>query len=146
MSQIEINQKTHDFLNRKPGLLAVIGTNGHEGHPLLVPVWYRWDGKAILVWSLESRAWIQNALRDPKVGVSVQEESAPPMAVIMRGAATVETSDGSHIDDEIRRISQRYVPEESISGYLRDWPELRTIVRIVPQRIFVWGSNCDSRT
>ena len=139
MSQIEINQKTHDFLNREPGLLAVIGTNGREGHPLLVPVWYRWDGEAILVWSLESRAWIQNALRDPKVGVSVQEESAPQMAVIMRGAATVETSDGSPIDDEIRRISQRYVPEESIPGYLRDWPELRTIVRIVPQRIFVWG-------
>ena len=139
MSQIEINHKTHEFLNREPGLLAVIGTNGRDGHPLLVPVWYRWDDEAVLVWSLESRAWIQNALRNPKVGVSVQEESAPQMAVIMRGTATVETSDCLHIDDEIMRISQRYVPKESIPVYLRDWPELRTIVRIVPQRIFVWG-------
>ncbi len=138
MSQVEINTETHQFLNREPGLLAVIGTNGRHGYPLLVPVWYRWDGEAVLVWSLESRAWVQNVLRDPKVGVTVQEESAPQMAVIMRGTASVETSDGPRIDEEIARITRRYVPENSMDGYIRDWPELRTIVRIVPRRIFVW--------
>ncbi len=138
MSQVEINAETRHFLNREPGLLAVIGTNGRHGYPLLVPVWYRWDGEAVLVWSLESRAWVQNVLRDPKVGVTVQEESAPQMAVIMRGTASVETSDSPRIDEEIARITRRYVPENSIDGYIRDWPELRTIVRIVPRRIFVW--------
>ena len=138
MSPLELNTETHQFLNREPGLLAVIGTNAAHGYPLLVPVWYRWDGEAILVWSLESRAWIRNLASNPKAGVSVQEESAPQMAVIMRGTASVETSDDAHIDDEIRRITRRYVSEEDIEGYLRDWPELRTIVRIVPHKVFVW--------
>ena len=139
MKPLEITPETHEFLNREqPGLLAVIGSNTRQGYPLLVPVWYRWDGEAIIVWSLESRAWIQNVLRDPKVGVSVQEESPPQMAVMMRGDASVETSDGSHIDDEILRISRRYVSEENLDGYIADWPDLRTMVRIVPHKLYVW--------
>ena len=139
MSALEISPRTHEFLNREPGLLAVIGTNSRHGYPLMVPVWYRWDGDAILVWSLASRAWIHNLSRDPKTGVTVQEEAAPQMAVIMRGEASVETGDSASIDEEIRRITRRYVSEEKIEAYIRDWPELRTIVRIVPQKLFVWG-------
>ena len=138
MNPIEITPKTHDFLNREPGLLAVIGTNGKHGYPLMVPVWFRWDGEAIVVWSLASRTWIQNLIRDPKAGVTVQEEAAPQMAVIMRGEASIETSDGPHVDEEIRRITRRYVSEEKVEGYIRDWSSLRTIVRIVPRKIFVW--------
>ena len=139
MKPTDMDTRAHAFLNREPGLLAVIGTNTPRGFPMLVPVWYRWDGASILVWSIDSRAWVKNVARDPKVGVSVQEEAAPQMAVMMRGQAVVETSDAAHIDDEMVRIAQRYMAPEKIDAYLDDWRELRSIVRIVPERIFVWG-------
>ena len=137
---MKIEAKVHDFLNRElPGFLAAVATNGRDGYPLVVPVWYRWDGERIIVWSLESRAWVQNVLRDPKVGVSVQEEGSDSMAVIMRGTASVETSDESSIDDEILRITRRYVPEPGVEDYLSGWMHLRTMVRIEPHKLYVWG-------
>lgn len=138
MSSVAISAQTHEFLNHEPGQLAVIGSNASDGHPLLAPVWYRWDGEAILVWSSTSRVWIKNVIRDPRVGVSIQGELVPGVTVIIRGRASVETSNASHIDDEILRITRRYVAANDIDAYLADWPELRTIVRIVPHKVFCW--------
>lgn len=136
---MNISPRVHAFLNREqPGLLAVIGTHGPHGHPHLVPVWYRWDGQRMHIWTLATRTWVRNALRDARVGVSVQEEAEPQMAVMMRAVATVETSDDSQIDDEIRRIIRRYVPESGVPAYFREWRDLRTIVHLDPTRIFVW--------
>ena len=134
---MKIEPRIHDLLNReRPGLLAVVGTLGRDHCPHLVPVWYRWDGERIHVWTLEERAWVRNLRRDPKVGVSVQEGDT---AVMMKGRATVHTSDGPEVDEEIRRITRRYVADEEVEGYIADWPRLRSIVRIEPRRVFVWG-------
>ena len=88
------------------------------------------------VWTLEERAWVRNLKRDPKVGVSVQEGG---IAVMMKGRATVHTSDGPEVDEEIRRITRRYVSDDEVEGYIADWPRLRTIVRIDPRSAYYWG-------
>lgn len=129
--------RIHDFLNReRPGLLAVVGTVSRDAWPHLVPVWYRWDGRLIHMWTLESRAWVKNALRRPEVGVSVQEGE---LAVMMKGRARVCTGDGPEVDEEIRRITRRYVGDDEVESYIEEWRDLRTIVRIEPVRVFVWG-------
>ena len=134
---MKIEPRIHELLSReRPGLLAVVGTLSRDRCPHLVPVWYRWDGRAVLVWTLEARAWVRNVQRDPKVGVSVQEGD---VAVMMKGRASVHTSDGPEVDEEIRRITRRYVGDDEVEGYIADWPELRTIVRIEPRSVFVWG-------
>ncbi len=134
---MKIEPRMHELLNReRPGLLAVVGTLGRDLCPHLVPVWYRWDGQSILVWTLAQRAWVRNLERDPRVGVSVQEGDT---AVMMKGRATVHTSDGREVDDEIRRITRRYVGDDEVEGYISDWPRLRSIVRIEPRSAFIWG-------
>ena len=134
---MEITPRMHALLNReRPGLLAVVGTLDSERCPHLVPVWYRWDGRSIHVWTLEKRAWVRNLRRDPKVGVSVQEGG---VAVMMKGRATVHTSDGPEVDEEIRRITRRYVGDEEVKAYIADWRDLRTIVRIEPGSAFYWS-------
>lgn len=133
---MEISAKVHDFLNRElPGMVAVIGTNGADGMPHLVPVWYRWDGELIHIWTLESRVWVQNLVRDTRVGFSVQEEADPYMAVMMKGHATIETGDHPEIHGEIRRITRRYVVESEIENYIESWPGLRTMVHIKPESV-----------
>lgn len=134
---MKIEPRIHELLHReRPGLLAVVGTLSRDTCPHLVPVWYRWDGEAMHVWTLAERAWVKNVQRDPKVGVSVQEGE---VAVMMKGRATVHTSDGAEVDEEIRRITRRYVSDDEVEGYIADWPQLRTIIRIEPHGVFFWG-------
>lgn len=130
------------FLDRElPAMLGVVGTLMRDGAPHVVPVWYRFDGERVHVWTLESRLWVQNLLRDNRAAFSVQEEAEPYGAVLMRGRAAVETGDGQGISNEIRRITRRYVAATGVEGYIKDWLRLRTIVTITPEKIMVWGKG-----
>ena len=136
---MKIEPRVHEFLNREPGLTAVVGTNSTDGMPHLVPVWYRWDGKEIHIWSLDSRAWIKNLKRDSRIGFSAQEDIEPGTAVMFKGHGRVETSDSSEIDKEILAISRRYVPPDKLDEYIAAWSHLRTMVHIEPTKVFVWN-------
>ncbi len=133
---MHVRPEVHAFLERQlPGMVAVVGTNGADGFPHLVPVWYRWDRKRIHIWTLASRIWVQNTVRDPRISFSVQEDQDPYFAVMMKGQASLETGDHPEIDAEILAITSRYVPETGIEAYIRAWPGLRTILRIQPETV-----------
>ena len=118
------------LLEQVPGLTGVVGTNGEDGVPHLVPVWYRWDGAAVQVWTLGSRIWVNNLRRDPRVGFSLQEEPFPRRAVVIKGRAEVVSGDTPDIDEEILRITRRYVGEAEVDAYVAHNRGLRTMVRI----------------
>jgi PPOX class probable F420-dependent enzyme len=122
-----------------PTPLGVVGTLRPDGSPHLVPVWFRWDGTAITIWTIDERLWVRNLMRDPRAAFSVQTFDAPYPAVVMRGTATVTTADDSATMEEIRAITRRYVPAEGVERYVADWPHLRTIVSIVPDHIVSWS-------
>jgi PPOX class probable F420-dependent enzyme len=122
-----------------PTPLGVVATLRQDGSPHIVPVWFRWDAGAVTIWTTEARAWVRNLLRDPRVAFSVQTFEEPYPAVVMRGRATVATADDAATIEEIRAITRRYVAPEGVEGYIADWPELRTIVTIVPAHIVSWS-------
>ena len=135
-------EKVRAFLDRAlPAMLGVVGTISPDGGPNVVPVWYRYDGERVHIWTHEPRAWVQHLLRDNRVAFSVQEEEPPYGAVLMRGRAEVVTSDGPEVDEEIRRITRRYIPEAEVESYIQDWLPLRTIVSITPHKIVAWGKG-----
>jgi PPOX class probable F420-dependent enzyme len=128
------------FLDRTdPPLLGVVGTLREDGWPHVVPVWYRYDGEALRVWSDEGRGWVSNVLRDPRVAFSVQEIEPPYAAVVMRGRAEIRTGDDRSIDEEIRAITRRYIAEAEVESYVAGWSRLRTIVTIQPESISSWA-------
>ena len=118
------------LLDQVPGLTGVVGTNGPDGVPHLVPVWYRWDGRRVHIWTLGSRIWVENLRRDARVGFSVQEEPFPRRAVVIKGRAEVVSGDDPEIDEEILRITRRYVDEGDMDAYIAQNRGLRTMVRI----------------
>src|SRR3712207_8687354 len=80
------------FLDRvRPALLGVVSTLLADGSPHGVPVWYRYDGAAVHIWTHEERLWVRNVRRDARVAFSVQEIEPPFAAVVMRGTAEVTT-------------------------------------------------------
>ena len=123
---------------RNPALVGVAGTVRADGSPHVVPVWYRWDGDAVRVWTHEERLWVRNLRRDPRIAFSVQETEPPYGAVTMRGRAEICTA-SADAEDEIRRITRRYLSENEVEGYVTAWSHLRTIVCIHPAAIRAWG-------
>lgn len=124
-----------------PTPLGVVATSRRDGSPTATPVWFRWDGEVVTIWTTDRRAWVRNLIRDPRVAISVQTFEAPYPAVVIRGLASVTTGDEPAVLHEIRAITERYVGADEIEPYVRDWPELRTIVRITPTRIISWSEG-----
>lgn len=130
------------FLDRSwPTMLGVVGTLRRDGAPHIVPVWYRYDGDRVHIWTEEARAWVKNLQRDNRVAFSVQEDRPPFGAVVMQGRAEVMTSASEEVAAEILRITRRYIPEPEVEGYIQGWAHLHTVVRIKPEKIISWGKG-----
>ena len=124
------------FLDRS--MTAIVATVGAKGGAHSVPVWYRFKAGSFRIWTDVSRQWVKNARRNPQVSIAVAEHEAPFAAVIARGEAEVEV-DPPGMEDDIRGIVERYIPEGEVDAYMSQWGALRTIVRIEPQQIRAWG-------
>ncbi len=131
-------EEIQDFLDR-PGRVGVIGTLDRHGRPHLVPVWFRFDGSVVTIWTKEARVWVQNLVRDPRVAFSVHDDGSPYAAVTIKGRASVQTGAETEIVREIRRISRRYLAAAEVEAYVEEWPDLRSIVTIQPERVVAWA-------
>ena len=60
---------------------------------------------------------------------------------MMRGDATIATANDADMIEQIRAITRRYIVPEEVEGYIARWPDLRTIVTIVPAHIVSWSAG-----
>lgn len=119
-------------------LNATISTIDASGGPRAVPIWFRHvDGK-ITIWTTEDRAWVRHLMRDPRCAFAVYNQGVDLRGVLVRGRATVATSEEPWVDEEARRICERYVLPADLDAYLAGYPDLRTIVTIEPDWIRSW--------
>ncbi len=93
------------------------------------------------IWTTETRVWVRNLLRDPRVAFSVQtfEESYP--AVMMRGGAIVATANDAATVEHARAIARRDLAPEDVEEYVDHWSELRAVVTITPEHIVSWSTG-----
>ena len=124
------------FLDRS--LTAIVATVGAKGGAHSVPVWYRFTAGSFRIWTDGSRQWVKNARRNPQVSIAVAEHEAPFAAVIAHGTADIEV-DPPELENDIRAIVERYIPESEVDAYIAQWAALRTIVRIEALQIRAWG-------
>src|SRR5262249_12527112 len=129
-----------------PTPLGVIATLRRDGSPHIVPVWFRWDAGAVTIWTTETRAWVQNLLRDPRVGGDPVRRppggsspaslgGAPPGGERGGGRDPGATEGAAPRAEEIGAPPRRYIAPGDVKGYIARWPDLRTIVTITPAHI-----------
>src|SRR5262249_46918884 len=123
-----------------PTPLGVIATLRRDGSPHIVPVWFRWDAGVVKLWTTETRIWVRNLLRDPRCAFSAQPLEGPSPPVRGGGDAPVVTAEAPATLEEIRAIPRRYIVPEEVEAYIADWPDLRTVVTIAPDRIVSWSA------
>ena len=74
---------------------------GLTARPNVTPVWFRWDGASVKIWTTDTRAWSPPATGPESrlLGADVRRSLS---AVVMRGPATIDERRRAGIRDEIR--------------------------------------------
>jgi PPOX class probable F420-dependent enzyme len=110
---------------------ASLATVCPDGHPQVSPIWIDIDGDEILVNTAAGRVKDRNMRREPRVAVSVYEQSNPYRMVTVQGRIADVTTDGA--EDHIDKLSLKYTGKP----YPRHGD--RVLFRIRPERVASWG-------
>jgi PPOX class probable F420-dependent enzyme len=103
-----------------PARLAYIGA---DGTPRVVPIWFHWNGKEIVMASPPKAPKLKALEKNPKVALTIDDNTFPHKVLQIRGRARLETVAG--IVPEYIAAADRYFTREQKEGWLA---QLRTLV------------------
>jgi PPOX class probable F420-dependent enzyme len=94
---------------------AQLGYTWMDGTPRTIPIWFHWDGEA-MVFATRPRAQKLIALRaNPQVAITVDEHVLPYKILYLRGVASIELLDD--VPAEYAAAAERYLDLEQGRAY-----------------------------
>src|SRR5271157_5999518 len=96
-----------------PARLAYIGT---DGAPRVVPIWFHWNGREIVMATPPKAPKLKALARNPKVSLTIDENGFPPKVLSIRGTAQLERVDG--IVPEYEASAARYFDAQMARTWL----------------------------
>lgn len=116
----KLTLEERDAFLDEPGHLLRVATVDEDGMPRNVPIWFiRHDGMIVFTPRVRS-VFLGNLLRDPRVGLSIDEEPLPYRKVTVQGRCRLLFEPGR--DDEwrdlYRAIAYRYVDQQEADDYV----------------------------
>ena len=103
-----------------PARLAYVGT---DGTPRVVPIWFHWNGREVVMASPPKAPKLKALANNPKVALTIDENTFPHKVLMIRGAARLESVDG--IVPEYIECADRYFDAATAQAWLS---QLRGIV------------------
>ena len=123
--------------------VAVLVTNGIDGHPVPTPIWYLYRDGTFYFRTERDAIKTKNVLRDPRVSVCVQEERAPYKAVIAYGTAEVRNA-----IDWMKEMPRHYLGVIGGIGYqqtaqeaIQQGPEVALVMQVERCTSFDFASD-----
>jgi len=113
--------------------LVFIATIMKDGSPQVSPVWADYEDDHILINTAEGRIKHKNVLRDPRVAISVVDQKNPLNMTTIRGKVTEIIPDYEY--KHANRLAKKYMGKDKYP--FRQPGEKRTILKILPQRVYV---------
>jgi PPOX class probable F420-dependent enzyme len=86
-----------------PARLAYVGT---DGTPRVVPIWFHWDGREFVLGSPSKAPKLKALSRNPKVALTIDDNSFPHKVLLVRGTARLQSMKG--IVPEYALAAERY--------------------------------------
>ncbi len=77
-----------------------------DGTPRVVPIWFHWNGKQIVLGTPPAAPKVKALAKNPKVALTIDTNTWPHKVLQIRGPAQIETVDG--IVPEYAAAAQRY--------------------------------------
>jgi PPOX class probable F420-dependent enzyme len=113
---------------------AFLATLMRDGSPQITPVWIDLDKdtNTILINTAEGRVKHINISRDPRIAISVINQTNPYEMVTIRGKVIEQVSQGA--DEHIDKLAKKYLGVDKYP--LRSPNEKRVILRVKPVKVF----------
>jgi PPOX class probable F420-dependent enzyme len=118
-------------------IVVWLTTVRHDGQPQSSPVWFLWDGEAVLVYSMPKAGKVANTRANPKVSMHLSDDGRGEDVVTMEGTAEI-------VEDPVEEPNPAYVEKYreliadlgyEVESFARAYS---TAIRIVPHRARVW--------
>ena len=90
-----------------PARLAYIWT---DGTPRVVPIWFHWDGRELVMGTPPKAPKLKALARNPKVSLTIDDDNFPHRVLLIRGSARLTPVDG--IVPEYAAAAERYFGAE----------------------------------
>jgi nitroimidazol reductase NimA-like FMN-containing flavoprotein (pyridoxamine 5'-phosphate oxidase superfamily) len=88
-----------------------------DGTPRVVPIWFHWNGKEIVMASPPKAPKLKALAKNPRVALTIDSVEFPPGVLSIRGTARLEELD--HISPEYEMCAYRYFTREMAEGWLK---------------------------
>jgi hypothetical protein len=127
----------------KAPIHARLAYSARDGSPRVIPIGYTWNGEVFVMGSPVNAPKVKALAANPKVALTVDTDSFPPHALLVRGEAAVEVVDG--VPDEFVEASRRFVGEEGMPEWeagVRALYKQMAIIRVTPN----WAKIFDFET
>lgn len=99
--------------SRIPARLAYIWT---DGTPRVVPIWFHWNGREIVMATPPKAPKLKALARNPKVSLTIDDNTFPHKVLLIRGTARLDPLDG--IVPEYAAAAERYFGSEQGKGWV----------------------------
>ena len=86
-----------------PARLAYVAT---DGTPRVVPIWFHWNGSELVLASPPKAPKLKALAKNPKVAVTIDDDTFPHKVLLVRGTARMETVKG--VVPEYATAAERY--------------------------------------
>jgi general stress protein 26 len=116
-----------------------------DGWPMVVPLWYQWDGEAFYVVGRKRSEWVAALKANPKCAICIEELAHPRIrkvlaqctAEIVEGPAVGEGSKWVPIANE---MATRYTGPDGPEQLKASWGWERYLVKLVPRdgKLITW--------
>lgn len=108
-----------------------------DGSPQVTPVWGDVEGDTVVINTAAGRLKANNAIRDPRVALTVFDSQNPYRMVAIRGKVVQATEEGA--DAHIDMLAKKYLNQDTYP--FRAPGERRLILRIEPERVLEYGMD-----
>jgi len=119
----------------KTGKLATVR---EDGRPHVVPIWYDLDGDNVVFTTGEMTVKAKNMKRDPRVSLSVDDQTPPYSFVTIEGTVSF-SNDPEELLHWATRIGGRYMGEDQAEAFgKRNASEGEMLVTIKPTKVIAY--------
>ena len=122
---------------------ARLAYTGRDGAPRAIPIAFHWDGQRFVVCTPPHAAKVEALRANPKVALTIDTTTFPPLVLLVRGTAGVEVVDG--VPPEYLEGSKKIVGEERFPAFeaqVRALYQQMARIAIVPE----WAKLLDFET
>jgi general stress protein 26 len=119
-------------------LIARLATNGRNGYPSVVPLWFMLDGDDIVIISERATGKVRNLEADGRASVNIGGQPGDGLGLTLWGDCTVHT-DAGHV--WTTRITRHYETPEQAEKDLAQWTQWDMVyIRMTVTRVAkVWS-------